>query len=74
MKDDSVFLLNDVKIHFHDKPMEKYMEKRKCEQAFRECKKWRILIKTFFGRNINLLSKKELDTVKSEYIEIVNSS
>ena len=49
------------------------MEKRKYEQAVRECRKWRSLIKIVVGRSINVI-KKEIDTVRSEYKEIVNTS
>ena len=67
LRDDSMFLLNDMEIALHDKHIEKYMEKRKYEQAVSECKKWRSFIKTVVGRNINVISIKELDTVRSEY-------
>ena len=50
------------------------MEKRKYDQAVSEYKKWRSFIKTVVGRNITALSKKELDNVQSEYVEIVNAS
>ena len=33
LKDDSVILLNDVESTLHEKPIEKYMEKRKYEQS-----------------------------------------
>ena len=58
MKDDSVLLLNEVESKFHDKPIEKYMEKREYEQAVSECKKWRSSIKTVVGINITVLLKK----------------
>ena len=58
LKDDSVFLLNDVESTLHDKPIEKYIENQKYEQAVDECNKWRILIKTVVVRNITVLSKK----------------
>ena len=72
-KYDSVVLLNYVKTIFHDKPIQKYMEKRKYEQAVSECKKWSILIKTVVGRNINFLSRK-LDHIHTDYGEIINAS
>ena len=40
--------------NFYDKSVEKYMEKRKYEQAVSECNKWQSLIKTVVGRNINV--------------------
>ena len=43
---------------FKDKLKEKCMGKHKYEQAVSECKKWRSFIKTFVGRNITILSKK----------------
>ena len=43
-KDDYMFLLNEVKSNFHDKPREKYTDKQKYEQEVSECKKWRSLI------------------------------
>ena len=58
IKDYSVFLLNHVKSTFHDKPMEKYTEKRKYKQSVSECNKWRSLIKTVVGRNITVLKNK----------------
>ena len=57
MKNDYVFLLNDVESNFNDKPIEIYMEKRRYEQAVSECTKWRIFIKIVVGRNINVISK-----------------
>ena len=39
LKDDHVFLLNNVESTLHDNPMEKDMEKSKYEQIFSECKK-----------------------------------
>ena len=74
MKDDYVFLINDVEITLHDKPIEEYMDKHKYKQAVSECKKWHSFIKNIVGRKFTLLSKKELDTVRSEYGEIVNAS
>ena len=62
-----MLILNDVESTLHHKPIEKYMGKRKCEQAVSECKKWRSLIKTVVDRNITVLSKKELDNFWSEY-------
>ena len=53
-----MFLLNDTEITFHDKPIEKDMEKREYEQYVRECKKWRSLITAIVGRNITVLSEK----------------
>ena len=50
------------------------MEKQKYEKSVSECTKWRSLIKTVVGRNITVLSKKWLDTVQSEYGDIVNAS
>ena len=58
LKDDYVILLNNVESNFHDKQTEKDMQKHKCKQAFGECNKWRILIKTVVGRNITVLSKQ----------------
>ena len=58
LKDDCVFLLNNVKITLHYKPIEKYREKHRYEQAVNECKKWHGLIKTVVGRNTTVLSKK----------------
>ena len=51
LKDDCVFLLNDVEITLHYKPMETYREKHRYEQVVNECKKWYGLIKTVVGRN-----------------------
>ena len=39
-----------------------------------ECKKWCSLIRRVVGRNITELSKTELDHVRFEYGEIINSS
>ena len=57
LRDYSVFPLNDVESTFNDKPIEKYMEKRKYEQAVSECKKWRSLIKKAVGRKFTVISK-----------------
>ena len=57
----------------HDKPMEKYIEKRKYEKSVSECKKWRSLIKKVVGRNITVISNV-LDSVRSDYGEIINAS
>ena len=38
------------------------------------CNKWFSFIKRVVGRNIKVLSKIELDNVRFEYGEIVNSS
>ena len=46
----------------------------KYEKTFIECNKWRSLIKRVVGRNVKVLSKTELDNVRLEYGEIVNSS
>ena len=54
MKDNSVFLLNDAEIAFHYKPIEKYVEKQEYEYAVSEYIKWKILIKTVFGRKITV--------------------
>ena len=51
------FQLYEVESTFHDKPIEKYMDKQKYEQAVSECKKCRSLIKTVVGRNITVVSK-----------------
>ena len=51
MKDDSVFLLNDVEITFHDKSIEKYIEKWKYEQSISECKKFRSSINFFWEKH-----------------------
>ena len=50
------------------------MEKHKHEQAFRECKKQKSLIEAVVGKNITVLSRKELDNGRTEYGEIVNAS
>ena len=50
------------------------MEKWKYKQTVSNCNKWRSLIKTVVGRNITVLSKKELYRVLTEYREIVNAS
>ena len=55
LKDNSRFLLSDVEINLHDKPIEKYLEKHKYEQAISECKKWCSLIKIVVVRNITVL-------------------
>ena len=55
LKDDYVFLLNDVESNLHDKVTEKDLEKRKYEQYVIECKKRSSFIKTVFGRNITVL-------------------
>ena len=47
LKDDYVFLLNDVESNLHDKLTEKDMEKRKYEEYVIECK----LLSTSFNRN-----------------------
>ena len=60
LKDDSVFLLNNVESDFHNKPIYKYMEKRKYEQAVSEGKKWRSLIQTVVGRNITVFLKETI--------------
>ena len=39
-----------------------------------DCNKWYSLNKRVVGRNITALSKTELDNVRFEYGEIVNSS
>ena len=70
MKDDSVYLLNNVKHIMQDRPNEifvdddnrKYeiveiVDKRKCEQGVSECKKCQTLIKTVLGRNIAVISE-----------------
>ena len=49
MKDDSLFLLNEVEINLHDKPIEEYMDKHEYEQAVSQCKKCRSLNKTVVG-------------------------
>ena len=46
----------------------------KYEKNVIECKKWRSFIKICIGRNITVLSKTELDVIRFEYGEIVNSS
>ena len=53
-----MFLLNEAEINFHDKPIEKYTDKQKYEQAISEYKKWSSFIKIVVGRNITVLSKK----------------
>ena len=58
LKDDSMFLLSDVEINLHDKPIEKYLEKHKYEQAISECKKLSSFIKRIVGRNVTVLSEK----------------
>ena len=40
LKDESVFLLNYVESTLHDRQIEIYIRKRKCEQAGSECNKW----------------------------------
>ena len=50
-----MLLLNDAESTFHDKPIETYIEKKKYEQAVRECHKWCSLIKTVVGRNITII-------------------
>ena len=45
MKDDYVFLLNDVESDLHDKPTDKDVEKQKYEQAVSECKKDAVWLK-----------------------------
>ena len=47
-----MFLLNDAEIAFHDKPIEKYVEKKEYEYAVSEYNKRKSLIKTVFGRKI----------------------
>ena len=69
-----MFLLNEVESTLHDKPIEEYTDKQKYEKAFSECKKWRSLIKAVWGKNIIVISKRELDTVRYEYRKIVNAS
>ena len=49
------------------------MQEQKYEQAVIECKKWRNLIKTGVGRRIIVLSKKQLDHVRTAYGEIINA-
>ena len=71
LKDDYLFLFNDMETTFYDKPMVKYIEKPKYEQAVGELKKWRSWIQIVIRININVLSKKELDNVQSEYGEVV---
>ena len=46
----------------------------KCEKTVLKCYKWLSLVKIIVGRNIKFLSKRELDNVRLEYGEIVNSS
>ena len=46
----------------------------KYEKTVVECNKWRSLIKRLVGKNIKILSKKELYHVQFKYGEIVNSS
>ena len=55
LKDDSVFLLNELEIALNDKPIEKYIQKHKYEQSVSDCKKCRSLIKTVVGRNITVI-------------------
>ena len=53
-----MFLLNDVKITLHDKPIEKDMDKWKYEQAVSERKKQHSLIKFFLGETLFYFKKK----------------
>ena len=69
-----MFLLNDTESTLHDKTMEKYTEKRKYEQSVSECNKRWNLIKKVVGINITIIYIKKIDTVWSEYGEIVNVS
>ena len=39
LKDDSMFLLNDLENILHDKPIEKDTDKRKYEQSVSKCRK-----------------------------------
>ena len=57
LKDDSTFLLNEVESNFNDKPIEKYKEKQRYEQAVSECKKWYSLIKIVLGRKLFYFKK-----------------
>ena len=50
---------NDEIVHIFDR--------RKYEQAARECKKLWNSIKTVVGKNIKVLSEKEYDRVRAEY-------
>ena len=49
------------------------MRKHKYEQAVSECDKRRRLIKAVFGKNITVISKRELDTLRTEYGENINN-
>ena len=68
-----MFLLKYAEIILYDKPTEIYMEKWKYKKTVSNCNKWRSLIKTVVGRNINFLSRK-LDHIRTEYGEIINAS
>ena len=69
MKDDSVYILNNVKHIFQDRPLENVLDddnntnekneivdECKYEKAVSECRKFRIFIKTVVVRNITVLS------------------
>ena len=58
LKDDSVFLLNEVESNFHEKPIKEYTEKHKYEQSISGYNKWRILIKHCLGETLLFFLKK----------------
>ena len=73
MKDDAFFLLNYEIQSKNDEQIEKigWMGNMKTVIG---CNKWFSFIKRVVGRNIKVLSKIELDNVRFEYGEILNSS
>ena len=73
MEDDALSLLNDNIHSNNDKHIEKKVD-GEYEKTVIECNKWCSLNKRVVGRNITALSKTELDNVRFEYGEIVNSS
>ena len=61
---DSLFLLYDEKKYKNYQQIKKNKVDGKYEKTVIEYKKWRILIKSVFGRNITSLSKTELDVFR----------
>ena len=48
LKNYYMFLINDAESIFHDKPIQKYLQKQEYEQSGSKCNKWRSFIKTVF--------------------------
>ena len=87
LKDDYLYLLNDVKHIIQDRPNGNFVDsdnnrgeivdivdKQIYEQAFSECKKFRSLIKTVVESNTKALSEQEYDYLRDKYRKIINDS